>query len=161
VVLLSKLAPRPTSTPLPLSRLRSTTLVSLLSVRPYKFRLSFILISFLSGYTQSLRPGVKASFGLALDTQKLNAVNPTGPAHKASFFSLPYDSHLTDFFLGRRVIHIRLMNWLCLETKSSHEMSTSVSFLHNLSMSYYRYLYYEEHDFFFLELFHCNERCNL
>lgn len=34
------------------------------------------------GYTQSLRPGVKASFGLALDTQKLNEVSPTGPAHK-------------------------------------------------------------------------------
>ncbi|KAF8964323.1 eukaryotic porin/Tom40 [Flammula alnicola] len=34
------------------------------------------------GYTQSLRPGVKASFGLALDTQKLNAASPDGPAHK-------------------------------------------------------------------------------
>jgi len=34
------------------------------------------------GYTQSLRPGVKASFGLALDTQKLNDANPIGPAHK-------------------------------------------------------------------------------
>jgi len=39
------------------------------------------------GYTQSLRPGVKASFGLALDTQRLNEASPTGPAHKvgASF----------------------------------------------------------------------------
>lgn len=39
------------------------------------------------GYTQALRPGVKASFGLAIDTQKLNEVAPTGPAHKvgASF----------------------------------------------------------------------------
>ncbi|KZT09237.1 voltage-dependent ion-selective channel [Laetiporus sulphureus 93-53] len=39
------------------------------------------------GYTQALRPGVKASFGLALDTQRLNEVSPTGPAHKvgASF----------------------------------------------------------------------------
>ncbi|KAI6129796.1 eukaryotic porin/Tom40 [Pisolithus croceorrhizus] len=39
------------------------------------------------GYTQTLRPGVKASFGLALDTQRLNDVVPTGPAHKvgASF----------------------------------------------------------------------------
>jgi len=39
------------------------------------------------GYTQALRPGVKASFGLALDTQKLNEASPTGPAHKvgASF----------------------------------------------------------------------------
>lgn len=39
------------------------------------------------GYTQALRPGVKASFGLAIDTQKLNDVAPTGPAHKvgASF----------------------------------------------------------------------------
>ena len=34
------------------------------------------------GYTQSLRPGVKASFGLALDTQKLNETHPVGPAHK-------------------------------------------------------------------------------
>ncbi|THH31242.1 hypothetical protein EUX98_g2955 [Antrodiella citrinella] len=34
------------------------------------------------GYTQTLRPGVRASFGLALDTQKLNEVNPAGPAHK-------------------------------------------------------------------------------
>ena len=39
------------------------------------------------GYTQALRPGVKASFGLALDTQKLNEVSPVGPVHKvgASF----------------------------------------------------------------------------
>ncbi|THH15852.1 hypothetical protein EW146_g4690 [Bondarzewia mesenterica] len=39
------------------------------------------------GYTQTLRPGVKASFGLALDTQRLNEVSPSGPAHKvgASF----------------------------------------------------------------------------
>ena len=37
------------------------------------------------GYTQSLRPGVKAQFGLALDTTKLNG-NDAG-AHKvgASF----------------------------------------------------------------------------
>jgi voltage-dependent anion channel protein 2 len=34
------------------------------------------------GYTQSLRPGVKASFGLAVDTQKLNEVDPSGPVHK-------------------------------------------------------------------------------
>lgn len=34
------------------------------------------------GYTQALRPGVKAAFGLALDTQKLNDPNPVGPAHK-------------------------------------------------------------------------------
>ena len=38
------------------------------------------------GYTQSLRPGVKASFGLALDTQKLNEMNPVGPAHKVNAF---------------------------------------------------------------------------
>lgn len=39
------------------------------------------------GYTQALRPGVKMSLGLAVDTQKLNTVSPTGPAHKlgASF----------------------------------------------------------------------------
>jgi voltage-dependent anion channel protein 2 len=34
------------------------------------------------GYTQALRPGVKASFGLALDTQRLNEPIPSGPAHK-------------------------------------------------------------------------------
>jgi len=34
------------------------------------------------GYTQILRPGVKASFGLALDTQKLNDPDPAGTAHK-------------------------------------------------------------------------------
>ncbi|KAH7927774.1 hypothetical protein BV22DRAFT_1006280 [Leucogyrophana mollusca] len=34
------------------------------------------------GYTQALRPGVKASFGLALDTQRLNEVSPSGPTHK-------------------------------------------------------------------------------
>jgi len=35
------------------------------------------------GYTQALRPGVKVSFGLALDTTRLNEASPTGPAHKA------------------------------------------------------------------------------
>ena len=35
-----------------------------------------------AGYTQALRPGVKASFGLAIDTQRLNEVSPAGPAHK-------------------------------------------------------------------------------
>jgi len=34
------------------------------------------------GYTQALRPGVKASFGLALDTQRLNDAGQAGPAHK-------------------------------------------------------------------------------
>lgn len=34
------------------------------------------------GYTQQLRPGVKAAFALALDTQKLNEVQPAGPTHK-------------------------------------------------------------------------------
>jgi voltage-dependent anion channel protein 2 len=34
------------------------------------------------GYSQSLRPGVRASFGLALDTQKLNEVSPSGSIHK-------------------------------------------------------------------------------
>lgn len=40
------------------------------------------LMSYILGYTQALRPGVKASFGLALDTQRLNETTPTGPAHK-------------------------------------------------------------------------------
>jgi voltage-dependent anion channel protein 2 len=39
------------------------------------------------GYTQVLRPGVKASFGLALDTQKLNDANPVGPSHKVRYIS--------------------------------------------------------------------------
>ncbi|KAJ7643941.1 voltage-dependent ion-selective channel [Roridomyces roridus] len=34
------------------------------------------------GYTQSLRPGLKASFGVAVDTQKLNEVDPVGHVHK-------------------------------------------------------------------------------
>jgi len=34
------------------------------------------------GYTQTLRPGVKAAFGLALDTQRLNDTSLQGPAHK-------------------------------------------------------------------------------
>lgn len=34
------------------------------------------------GYTQTLRPGVKMSAGLALDTQKLNDPSLAGPAHK-------------------------------------------------------------------------------
>jgi len=39
------------------------------------------------GYTQALRPGVKASFGLAIDTTKLNDVSGAGAPHKvgASF----------------------------------------------------------------------------
>lgn len=39
------------------------------------------------GYTQALRPGVKASFGLALDTQRLNDATAGAAAHKvgASF----------------------------------------------------------------------------
>ncbi|KAM6494392.1 Eukaryotic porin/Tom40 [Amanita muscaria] len=43
------------------------------------------------GYTQTLRPGVKASFGLALDTQKLNDNQPAGPTHKVGL-SLVFDS---------------------------------------------------------------------
>jgi len=43
------------------------------------------------GYTQALRPGVKASFGLALDTQKLNDVSPVGPSHKVGLH-LVFDS---------------------------------------------------------------------
>jgi len=33
-------------------------------------------------YTQTLRPGIKASFALALDSQKLNDPSPPGVAHK-------------------------------------------------------------------------------
>ena len=49
------------------------------STRKY---MTHILMSPVPGYTQALRPGVKGSFGLAIDTQKLNDVSPTGPAHK-------------------------------------------------------------------------------
>jgi voltage-dependent anion channel protein 2 len=42
----------------------------------------------LLGYTQTLRPGIKASFALALDTQKLNDPAPMGPAHKVSSCSI-------------------------------------------------------------------------
>lgn len=49
--------------------------------------MTFVLIKGLTtneglGYTQSLRPGVKAAFALALDTQKLNEAQPAGPTHK-------------------------------------------------------------------------------
>lgn len=44
-----------------------------------------------AGYTQTLRPGVKASFGLALDTQRLNDVAPSGPAHKVGA-SISFDA---------------------------------------------------------------------
>ncbi|KAJ7195512.1 eukaryotic porin/Tom40 [Mycena pura] len=43
------------------------------------------------GYTQSLRPGLKASFGVAIDTQKLNEVDPAGPVHKVGM-SFVFDS---------------------------------------------------------------------
>jgi hypothetical protein len=44
------------------------------------------------GYTQALRPGIKASFALALDTQKLNDSTLAGPAHKVSS---PYTAYNT------------------------------------------------------------------
>ena len=37
------------------------------------------------GYTQALRPGVKAAFGLALDTTKLSGAVDGSPLHKVSF----------------------------------------------------------------------------
>lgn len=43
------------------------------------------------GYTQTLRPGVKVSCGLTLDTQRLNQIAPTSPAHKAGI-SLTFDA---------------------------------------------------------------------
>ena len=47
------------------------------------FDLPSPMVFFCVGYTQALRPGVKASFGLALDTQRLNdASSLGGPAHK-------------------------------------------------------------------------------
>jgi hypothetical protein len=44
-----------------------------------------LYLTLVAGYTQSLRPGLKASFGLALDTQKLNEVDPAGHVHKVRF----------------------------------------------------------------------------
>jgi voltage-dependent anion channel protein 2 len=51
---------------------------------PLTFSLSFMSFYLMLrlGYTQALRPGVKASFGLALDTQRLNDASHSGPAHK-------------------------------------------------------------------------------
>jgi len=43
------------------------------------------------GYSQALRPGVRASFGLALDTQKLNETQTTGPTHKVGL-NLVFDA---------------------------------------------------------------------
>lgn len=73
-----------TSTRLPSSRLRLTMLVySLLVGVPRAFNLFIVIHVILRlGYTQALRPGVKASFGLALDTQRLNDAGHAGPAHK-------------------------------------------------------------------------------
>lgn len=44
-----------------------------------------------TGYTQALRPGVKASFGLALDTQRLNDPTASSAAHKVGA-SFTFDS---------------------------------------------------------------------
>ena len=73
-----------TSTRLLSSRLRLTTLVSSLSVGiPCAFDpFTVIHVMLRLGYTQALRPGAKASFGLALDTQRLNDAGHAGPAHK-------------------------------------------------------------------------------
>lgn len=57
-----------------------------------------------TGYTQSLRPGVKASFGLALDTQRLNEASPSGPAHKVSSAALLTQSNYLSIALHRLVL---------------------------------------------------------
>lgn len=62
------------------------------------------------GYTQALRPGVKASFGLALDTQKLNDISPEGPAHKVGFIAILRASCILIrgfVLIGRREHHLR------------------------------------------------------
>lgn len=61
------------------------------------------------GYTQSLRPGVKAAFGLALDTQKLNEASPVGPSHKVSPYShvMMSNTHLP---IGWPQLDLRLMS---------------------------------------------------
>jgi len=72
-----------TSTQLLSSRLKLITMVSSFSVGVHRaFDLMLLHGMLCLGYTQALRPGVKASFGLALDTQRLNDAGPSGPAHK-------------------------------------------------------------------------------
>src|SRR6266571_1476454 len=81
----SRLAPRHTSIVRRLLRRRLTALVLSISVSVANLiEEVWIQRSTISGYTQTLRPGVKASFGLALDTQKLNDPNPAGAAHTVS-----------------------------------------------------------------------------
>lgn len=64
-----------------------------------------------TGYTQTLRPGVKASFGVALDTQKLNDPAPVGPSHKVrSTFLLVLEFFLTMFILHRSVSALCLIH---------------------------------------------------
>jgi voltage-dependent anion channel protein 2 len=65
------------------------------------------------GYTQTLRPGVKASFGVALDTQKLNDPSPVGPSHKVRFpFFFVLEFVLTTFILHRSVSALYLIHEL-------------------------------------------------
>jgi len=35
-------------------------------------------------YSQKFREGVRANFGIAVDTTKLNEPSPSGPAHKVT-----------------------------------------------------------------------------
>jgi hypothetical protein len=72
-----------TSTRPLLSRRRSTTPVSFPLVR-FAYACFIPRADLHLGYTQALRPGVKASFGLALDTRSLNEASHAhhGPAHK-------------------------------------------------------------------------------
>ena len=61
---------------------------------------------FVLGYTQALRPGVKASFGVAIDTQKLNSTDATGNSHKVGT-SLVFEAVSFPFFappISARVI---------------------------------------------------------
>ena len=79
-----------------MSRLRLTMPASLPSVSDIRTIGTCSIDTLLSGYTQALRPGVKASFGIAIDTQKLNDVAPAGPAHKVR---LPRDQLIRFFYL--------------------------------------------------------------
>jgi hypothetical protein len=69
---------------------------------------------------------VKASFGLALDTQKLNDPSPSGPAHKVMLFKLLAREFLTYFASGWRQLCVRLVNGLGCQVESSYSLTPTL-----------------------------------
>ena len=132
ILLLSGFMCLDTSIPPPSSKLRSTTLVSSASVSFFLPWYMVIQFNNLVGYTQALRPGVKASFALALDTQKLNDSTLAGPAHKVSLLYTACNTELTVFCLGWLSFCLWLMNTLGVEVESCH----SLKILSSLSSSH-------------------------